>query len=480
RAGGTRAGATFGQEMRRMYDASSIKPLIDRTGAAFLSFRTSAAELWTKLSTNPLKTIGDGLKTVLGSIKSSIVLNATNAWTNLTTSLQAFKTSVMSTGFIKAIQLVFHPNAAIAGQARGAWGSVFSNVISQIGKGLKALTTLAIEAGVALALMFLARSDFSNPVQESINKMALAINASLTSIGESFKRMDKAAKNSGDTIDQVATGIRNLSDSLPSKGLQVDIGFVFGGKSQGYTMDDVIKSVNRALAENSKEGLNDYEGTIYDLVKYSGNPGVDIGDKRVAKYLEKNPKLREALVRDTDYKMTEAATQIVLNLKSLDDNIVSYKQQIKNLNLTQETKEIKAQSLQQNNEEINKVDKEIDELRAKKIALLDQNTYDSQEKAKKIDKEINLKNKERSKLSEENDKIIKDFDDMIEQGKKIQKDAEDYPRELRDMFIQKGKEIQKIGEDGKKIFLELIPVKPLELIYAETKKALRKVEIAYE
>lgn len=69
---------------------------------------------------------------------------------------------------------LFSPDISVRQAVRKDWGRLFTSTISHfmggIGLAFKHLGKLALEFGLALGVMFLARSDFSNPMETAVNK----------------------------------------------------------------------------------------------------------------------------------------------------------------------------------------------------------------------------------------------------------------------------------------------------------------------
>ena len=164
----------------------------------------------------------------------------------------------ISTGFtaIKSIApAVFASiSAGFAGLKAGAI-SVGATIKASIGGALKTLGALAVQMVLALGVMALAKSDFSNPMQDAVDTMATNINTSLSTIEQSFKNIQESVNNTTQSTSNLASGVKSVVDSIPSKGLQLDILYILGVKSKGYTTDDQIKDINKALANQNPEGL---------------------------------------------------------------------------------------------------------------------------------------------------------------------------------------------------------------------------------
>jgi muramidase (phage lysozyme)/beta-lactamase class A len=125
-------------------------------------------------------------------------------------------------------------NAAMdAGIARN---KLFAASLGFLGKALTHI-------GVAFAILMFSKGDFSNPMGDSLKEATKELNNGLTEIRANVQK-------TADSFDKATNNVKklggSLADTLPSKGVQLDIRSFWGGGD--FKWDDAIKARNKGQA----------------------------------------------------------------------------------------------------------------------------------------------------------------------------------------------------------------------------------------
>ena len=105
------------------------------------------------------------------------------------------------------------------------------------------LRTALTHIGVAFAILMFSKGDFSNPMGESLKEATKELNNGLTEIRANVQK-------TADSFDKATNNVKklggSLADTLPSKGVQLDIRSFWGGGD--FKWDDAIKARNKGEA----------------------------------------------------------------------------------------------------------------------------------------------------------------------------------------------------------------------------------------
>ena len=482
-----------------------------------------------------LNFVSRGLSFVGVNIKGLLTgsLNLKQAFINIGQGLQAFSVSALG-GFKNVVQFfmvelipsliigtknatrpltaLFSPDANLRRAVRQDWANLFTLIgnaaMGKIGLALKHLGTLALEFGLALGVMFFARSDFSNPMETAVNKASKGINASLLSIENSFIRMNKTMEKSGQQAANTGKQIKSLADSIPSKGLQLDIGYVFGMKDQGYTTDDLAKRINKTLAGESKpEDLNFFEQFVYyntrndnkirqqnkqsdsnPIWSFLTNPWNS--EKKNYNNLELNKqqldiinkyKNLQSLIRPTDSILPKGTGDLLNSIALADSNTKSFQKSLTKLGLLDQAKY--AKTMQETVSKVADIDRRrlVLMMESNRIAEQDPSSEKGIKRRGEIAKELRSLTDQRKKVSKPVDEHMKEISNMQKQLDDLKKtDLSAYPVFIQDIFKSIIQEQEKLLNQAKKVVKEVIPEDVFDSIFQATVGALKRLEQVFE
>ena len=434
--------------------------------------------------------IGQGLKTVGAGI-FSVFTNIGNFFLNtVIPNILAGRTAidnlrVAATNAIRPVTAIFSGDANIRRAALKDWGKFLTLPLSQIGLTLQKLGALALEVGLALAVMFFARSDFSNPMETAINKASKSINGSLLSIENSFTKINKTMKKSGEEAATTGNKIKSLADSIPSKGLQLDIMYVLGMKDTGYTTDDFSKKINKALAgELDPKDLNFFEWWQYDEVKkeraYGSFDYKPELNKKQTETIKKYPEL-QSLIRETDAFLPKGVGDVINSIGLIDENVGTFKTKLTDLGLLNQVKY--AERMKQTVSKIAEIDQKrlTLSLEYNKIASENPDSEKNIKRRGEITKELQKLNSERKKQSKPIDEHMSYVSSMQKELTELKKlDLSDYSLEIQKLFRNRIQELENLVNSANKVIKQTIPEDVFQSIFMATTGALKRFELVFE
>jgi murein DD-endopeptidase MepM/ murein hydrolase activator NlpD len=480
---------------------------ISATKAAFAGFMANItagfkAGFWQGIGASFVglfQLVGNGFKGLKAALNFAWTQGVVGGLNAIGASLTSLGKTITSVGIIKAFTLLFSSDGMLASSARAAWGQALSQMLAGLMKSLKSLAKIGIEAGIALAFMFLARSDFSNPMQKSISEMARSVNGALGSISNSLAKVDEASKVNQKSSKELAKGYKNVADSIPSKGLQLDIVYVFGMKEEGYTTDDFVKNVNKALrGEIDKSSLslmeyNKYEEVVAQREGEKAGELVAGANKTIgfgAEYATDkiSPKQKailkkydiKGLISDTDYDITLGVKQVIDNLDYFDSVLQSSKKEFGNLGLTKETQNKYKARVKDVADRLKQIDIEVLGLSVEKSKATQQNTPESKKRAADLSKQIVQRLALRKELAKDVEANANSANVLLEEAKKLEDAAKTVPAPVRGAYLQIAKEMKDFAQEAKQIIEKSAPVNPLEQVYKDTLSALNRFQAAYD
>lgn len=124
------------------------------------------------------------------------------------------------------------------GNMRDSMKDFFPLVFAQAKNLAGVLLNLGLNAAGALAVMSLAQSDFSNPLQKSFDQARSSIKGSLDAISSDLNKLKLDAEGVGKSLKEA---IR-----LPSKGLELNLFKVLGMSEDSFKSDDLVRKFNQS------------------------------------------------------------------------------------------------------------------------------------------------------------------------------------------------------------------------------------------
>ncbi|MFM6869764.1 MAG: hypothetical protein ACKPKQ_07155, partial [Dolichospermum sp.] len=327
---------------------------------------------------------------------------------------------------------------------------------------------MALEAALALGVILFARGDFSNPISDSIGKMATGINNAIKSINGSLDDLANRFNNVGKSA-------KDMVNSLPSKGVELNIGYALGMGGKSFKSDDLIDKAN----------TNDLPWFLQ-----SGQSGAE---KAKAESLKKEAEFYglNGLFTGQEKYIKLSQTQLLNNVKDIQKNKDGLNKFLKETGLTAGTDF--STNVKKAANQVRDLDNQIFKLGQKRSKLGLLNTSDAKAQMSEIDKQLMKLEKQRGVAAKEIVNIdvqikevgtldpktgqlasgwLKDTMDVIRENKEL-------PLDVRMKLIADLKPM----EDAIKLASQKIaklPVDPLKEIYTQTINALRDFEVAYE
>jgi tape measure domain-containing protein len=219
---------------------------------------------------------------------------------------------------------------------------------------LIALRSMATHVAIAMGILMFSKGDFSNPLGDKIGETSKKVTVNLNN-------MKSAALSLGEAFDKAAGQLVNLNnkltDTLPSKGVQLDIRN-FWDKTKSTTSDDLIRNSNRAEVErrqrekDGKQTFGDKALNVADkALKYSGitTPmylyNSWLSDRLVPKTddatidLVKKYGLEKYIAPDKNLRVDMAQSQVIKALQDSEANTKALASTYSKLGLTKQTQQ---------------------------------------------------------------------------------------------------------------------------------------------
>jgi tape measure domain-containing protein len=341
--------------------------------------------------------------------------------------------------------------------------------IQAIKGALMGLMPIAAEAAIALGVILLAKSDFSNPISDAIGKMASEINGAMKSITSSVDDLSKKFGEAGKSAKEMA-------DALPSKGMELNLGYALGMGGQSLKSDDVIKAKNSG--DTSKIPW-------YISMLFSDNADAKrFNSKEVKKNKSEADKFGVGkYFTGEEGEITLAQTQLLNQFKDIDRNTKGLSAFTTTNNLTKETSgNLITGDIKKAVDQVEVLDSRLFKLGKDRTNLSLINTSEAREKISEIDKQIIGIEKERKVATKP---LIAMFDDVQSWGTSIDElikgiEASTNPPDIKRKLKDSLEPLKQSAKEASDIIIKNLPVKPLEDVYTKTISALRDVELAYE
>jgi tape measure domain-containing protein len=286
---------------------------------------------------------------------------------------------------------------------------------------------LAAEAGLAVAMMAFARSDFSNTVESESNKARKAFIGSVDAMKVALKTLEEQGAKTGKTISSI---------KLPSKGLELNLEAIFMGRSEkSFKSDDLINKINSSTGAMGKmrDVVLSLSNAINKLPKLPRIPFVT--ESPVSAFVN-------ALIPDTsmsekriaeakrlgvsDYYIKNANEIPTLAKDQFLDSVIGFDQEYKNainqlskgnttFDVNDLTKPLSSNALNALNE-VKDIDAKMKAKQDLRMTLGLENTAQSRAEVRKLDQELNDLLKTRKELAKpfiELDSFSKDLESFV-------------------------------------------------------------------
>ena len=417
---------------------------------------------WEK-AVNPIQSIGNTLGNLFKSIPSGVfeLTALTFMFEQLIVLGQMFLMPLLSNLWLtfKGMGGAIWTAATNAKSLGGVFDTLFAS--SAMAKGALVALNIALKAFVALGFMAFARSDFTNPLQASLNESEQKIGASIDNIQNLLNKLEAP------TLEVKVKG----GDELPSKGLELNLMAMLGDESSSYKTDDAIK-----------EG----KGFIP-----SDNPLIRFHAEHLAKQ-EIPAKQQEAkrfglekYLNDYNGFFTLAQDQLLNSARDLSRVNQEVSKALTKQSLMPETVGKSINLLNPFANEAKIIDASIQRLQKERTTAGLTNTSESKVRIREIDKEIKRLNDLRKEKIKPLDEFMTDFESLRKGlNSRIEAiDKQDLPEGAKKALRAIVEGNQKIVEETRKSleeagFYDILT--PLESAWQKATDAIRDFEVQYE
>jgi len=424
--------------------------------------------------------------------KSAVKTFGSNVWNGFTQGIDRAKNSLGT--ILTPLTALFSGDKLVRQSARSDWGNIVSFGINKIGSSLKMLLPIAAEAALALGVILFARSDFTNPVSDSIGKMATGINNAIKSINGSLDELANKFDNAGKSA-------KDMGSNLPSKGLELNIQYALGVGGKSFKSDDFINQANasegfggniqRSLIRSLSGGLNNLNPiynakSLASILGYQETPEsvkqnkIDADKYGIGKYFTG---------KETTTSL--AQTQLLNQVKDIQLNKDGLNKFLSETGLTAGTDF--STNVKQAANQVRELDKQLFSLGQKRSKLGLLNTSASKIQIAELDKQLMALEKQRGVAAEEivnidaQAKEIGVFDPKTGEIKSgwlkdtmdAIRDNKEMPLDVRMKLIADLKPMEDAIRTASQKIAKL-PVDPLKEVYTQTINSLRDFELVYE
>jgi tape measure domain-containing protein len=214
---------------------------------------------------------------------------------------------------------------------------------------MSVLRSMVTHVAIAMAILMFSKGDFSNPLGDKISETSKKVTVNLNN-------MKSAALSLGEAFDKAAGQLVNLNnkltDTLPSKGAQLDIRN-FWDNTKSTTSDDLTRNSNRAEIERRQRekdgkqtfgdrlrGFNQFTRnlTSFGLSGWSNDRLVPKTDDATIDLVKKYG-LEEYIAPDKNLRIDMAQSQVIKALQDSEANIKVLNKKLAEIGLTKETQQ---------------------------------------------------------------------------------------------------------------------------------------------
>lgn len=275
---------------------------------------------------------------------------------------------------------------------------------------------IAAEAGIAVAMMSFARSDFSNTIEAESNKARTTFIGSVDAMKAALKTLESQGAETAKTLSTI---------KLPSKGLELNPEAIFLGRSEkSFKSDDLILK-NR---EELKKLADEYERLV-KLSKNTGNPFLRVWaelTKPLARETQQSRIDASQRLGVADYYPQQTGITPTIAEDQFLDTLLGFEQEYKNIvnklaknnnvfDINDLSKPLTANALNAV-KQVQDIDAKMKSKQNKRSILGLEDTAESRSEIRKIDKELNDLLKTRKELAKpfvDLDSFSKDLDNLV-------------------------------------------------------------------
>lgn len=418
----------------------------------------------------------EGLGTALGGMIDAVVSSVKSLWTSASGLRVLFaNTATMNFGdFIKREAMI---NAAMG--ARVA-------LMEKLRVAAMALASVMATVGFAFLVLSFAKGDFTNPLGDSVGKMAEGVNDSIKTMKSSLAELAEKFKSVGDSAENAAKKFIQL----PSKGAELNPQYLLGMGGKSIKFDDVV---NKSEEKGIKGNLSAFFSRMVQPSD-SASPFLDtIGALFGAR--KQDNATKKALAEAKDYGIEEFFTgkESFLNIsksqtlgafKDVRSSVKGFEKELNDLGLLGGEKELLAKNkdLEQQINIIKDIDKNLITLSKERQVLAQRRDSKSIIKVGELDKKaVDLQVQRDKEL-----KPLSRFSSAAKQATTFVEELRDEinkstaPLQLKIKLLDEIKPLEDFAKKASENVKKYLPVNFAENNYKQLAAGLKDAQINYE
>jgi tape measure domain-containing protein len=423
----------------------------------------------------------EGLGTALGGMIDAVVSSVKSLWTSASGLRVLFaNTATMNFGdFIKREAMI---NAAMG--ARVA-------LMEKLRVAAMALASVMATVGFAFLVLSFAKGDFTNPLGDSVGKMARGVNDSISTMKSSLAELAEKFKSVGDSAENAAKKFIQL----PSKGAELNPQYLLGLGGRSIKFDDVVNKGDKQ--DGLRSNLSAFLTNIFTPVDESKTPVLRVWDKIKPLFGRRNQQedVKKALAEAKSYGIEEFFTgkESFLNIsksqtlgafKDVRSSVKGFEKELNDLGLLGGEKELLAK-----NKDLEKQINIIKDIDKKLITLGKERQVLAQRRDSKSIIKVGELDKKAVDLQVQRDKELKPlsrFSSAAKQATTFVEELRDEinkstaPLQLKIKLLDEIKPLEDFAKKASENVKKYLPVNFAENNYKQLAAGLKDAQINYE
>jgi tape measure domain-containing protein len=423
----------------------------------------------------------EGLGTALGGMIDAVVSSVKSLWTSASGLRVLFaNTATMNFGdFIKREAMI---NAAMG--ARVA-------LMEKLRVAAMALASVMATVGFAFLVLSFAKGDFTNPLGDSVGKMAEGVNDSIKTMKSSLAELAEKFKSVGGSAENAAKKFIQL----PSKGAELNPQYLLGLGGRSIKFDDVVNKGDKQ--DGLRSNLSAFLTNIFTPVDESKTPVLRVWDKIKPLFGRRNQQedVKKALAEAKDYGIEEFFTgkESFLNIsksqtlgafKDVRSSVKGFEKELNDLGLLGGEKELLAK-----NKDLEKQINIIKDIDKKLITLGKERQVLAQRRDSKSIIKVGELDKKAVDLQVQRDKELKPlsrFSSAAKQATTFVEELRDEinkstaPLQLKIKLLDEIKPLEDFAKKASENVKKYLPVNFAENNYKQLAAGLKDAQINYE
>jgi len=354
-----------------------------------------------------------------------------------------------------------------------------------------ALASVMTTVGAAFLLLSFAKGDFTNPLGDSVDKMAKGVNDSISTMKSSLAELAEKFKTVGDSAENAAKKFIQL----PSKGAELNPQYLLGMGGKSIKFDDVVNKGDKQ--DGLRSNLSAFLTNIFTPVDESKTPVLRLWDKVKPLFGRRNQQedVKKALAEAKSYGIEEFFTgkesflnisksQTLGTFRDVRSSVKGFEKELSNLGLLGGEKELLAK-----NKDLGRQINIIKDIDKKLITLGKERQVLAQRRDSKSIIKVGELDKKAVDLQVQRDKELKPlsrFSSAAEQATTFVKDLREEinkstaPLQLKIKLLDEIKPLEDFARRASAAVKKYLPVNFAENNYKELAAGLKDAQINYE